>query len=241
MVKDLEDSPRDEALVVLDADVAFDVGTPPESSFELAVSAAGSILRAHAGRGRRAGLLVNGIEPRYQQVHSLDGDWGLALELLASARAEGHSPVAALLVAGAGMPSKALELCVVTSGLSARLADRLQADGDELLVPRRQARAQAGHGASLHQEDVAPSQDLPVAAERSPMAGVEPGRKAVQEAATDRRRAVEDLEVRPAEGDGARPRAVIAHRLPGPTRLPLERTPYRPRALRSAQLARHRL
>ena len=125
MVKDLEDSPRDEALVVLDADVAFDVGTPPESSFELAVSAAGSILRAHAGRGRRAGLLVNGIEPRYQQVHSLDGDWGLALELLASARSDGRSPVAALLVEGAGMPSKALELCVVTSGLSARLADRL--------------------------------------------------------------------------------------------------------------------
>jgi uncharacterized protein (DUF58 family) len=125
MVKDLEDSPRDESLVVLDADAAFDVGTPPDSSFELAVSAAGSILRAHAGRGRRAGLVVNGRESRYQPVHSLDGDWGLALELLASARAEGRNPVAALLVEGAGMPSKALELCVVTSGVSPRLADRL--------------------------------------------------------------------------------------------------------------------
>jgi uncharacterized protein (DUF58 family) len=125
MVKDLEDSPRDEALVVLDADAAFDVGTPPDSSFELAVSAAGSILRAHVGRGRRAGLIVNGVEARYQPVHSLDGDWGLAFELLASARAEGRNPVAALLVEGAGMPSKALELCVVTSGLSPRLADRL--------------------------------------------------------------------------------------------------------------------
>jgi uncharacterized protein (DUF58 family) len=125
MVKDLEDSPRDEALVVLDADAAFDVGTPPDSSFELAVSAAGSILRAHVGRGRRAGLIVNGLEARYQPVHSLDGDWGLAFELLASARAEGRNPVAALLVEGAGMPSKALELCVVTSGLSPRLADRL--------------------------------------------------------------------------------------------------------------------
>jgi uncharacterized protein (DUF58 family) len=125
MVKDLEDSPRDEALIVLDADTAFDVGTPPDSSFELAVSAAGSILKAHAGRGRRAALIVNGLEARYQPVHTLDGDWGLALELLASARADGRSPVAALLVEGAGMPSKALELCVVTSGLAARLADRL--------------------------------------------------------------------------------------------------------------------
>ena len=125
MVKDLEDSPRDEALVLLDGDAAFDVGTAPDSSFETGVSAAGSILRAHAGRGRRAGLVINAIEPRYQQVHTLDGDWGLALELLASACADGRSPLAALLVEGAGMPSKALELCVVTSGLSARLADRL--------------------------------------------------------------------------------------------------------------------
>jgi uncharacterized protein (DUF58 family) len=125
MVKDLEDSPRDEALVLLDADAAFVVGEPPESSFETAVSAAGSILRAHAGRGRRAGLVVNAADSRYQPVHSLDGDWELALELLASVEANGRNPVGALLTEGTGMPSKALELCVVTSGLSARLADRL--------------------------------------------------------------------------------------------------------------------
>jgi uncharacterized protein (DUF58 family) len=125
MVKDLEDSPRDEALVLLDADASFAVGEPPDSSFEVAVSAAGSILKAHAGRGRRAGLVINGLEPRYQQVHTLDGDWGLALELLASALPNGRTPVAAQLVDGAGMPAKALELCVVTSGLTARLADRI--------------------------------------------------------------------------------------------------------------------
>jgi uncharacterized protein (DUF58 family) len=125
MVKDLEDSPRDEVLVVLDADGSYDVGTPPESSFELAVSAAGSVLRAHAGRGRRAGLLVNALEPRYQSVHSVDGDWDLALELLASVEPNGRNAVAALLVEGAGAPSKALELCLVTCGLTSRLADRL--------------------------------------------------------------------------------------------------------------------
>jgi uncharacterized protein (DUF58 family) len=125
MVKDLEDSPRDEVLVVLDADAAFAVGTPPDSSFEVAVSAAGSILQAHVGRGRRAGLIVNAIEPRYQPVHSLDGDWDLALELLASVEPNGRNAVTAMLVEGAGMPSKALELCVVTCGLTPRLADRL--------------------------------------------------------------------------------------------------------------------
>jgi uncharacterized protein (DUF58 family) len=125
MVKDLEDSPRDEARVVLDADAAFDVGVPPDSSFETAVAAAGSILRAHAGRGRRAGLVVNGLEARYQPVHTLDGDWGLALELLASALPDGRNAVSSLLVDGSGPTSKALELCVVTSAVSARLGDRL--------------------------------------------------------------------------------------------------------------------
>jgi uncharacterized protein (DUF58 family) len=125
MVKDLEDSPRDEVLVLLDADAGFATGTPPDSSFELAVSAAGSILRAHVGRGRRAGLLVNGQLPRYQPVHALDGDWSLALEVLAAVEADGRNPVAALLVEGVGLPSKALELCIVTSGVTPRLADRL--------------------------------------------------------------------------------------------------------------------
>jgi len=125
MVKDLEDSPRDEALVVLDADAAHVVGDGVDSSFEVAVSSAGSILRAHAGRSRRAALLVNGGVPRYQPVHSLEGDWELALGLLASAQPDGRNGVAALLVEGAGAPSKALELCVVTSGLSPRLTERL--------------------------------------------------------------------------------------------------------------------
>ena len=125
MVKDLEDSPRDEVLVLLDADAALVTGEGSDSSFELGVSAAGSILRAHVGRGRRAGLLVNGRLPRYQSVHTLDGDWDLALEALAAVEADGHNPVAALLAEGAGLPSKALELCIVTSGVTSRLADRL--------------------------------------------------------------------------------------------------------------------
>lgn len=125
MVKDLEDSPRDEALVILDGDAAHVIGEGAGSSFEVCVSAAGSILRAHGGRGRRAALLLNGLAPRYQPVHTLDGDWDLALELLASAEPDGRNGVAALLVDGAGAPSKALELCVVTSGLSPQLSDRL--------------------------------------------------------------------------------------------------------------------
>src|SRR5687768_17976047 len=54
MVKELEDAPRDEVAVLLDADGSAVVGSPPETSFELQVQAAGSILKAHAVRGRRA-------------------------------------------------------------------------------------------------------------------------------------------------------------------------------------------
>jgi uncharacterized protein (DUF58 family) len=125
MVKDLEDSPRDEVAILLDADAGYVGGEGASSSFETAVSAAGSILRTHVGRGRRVGLIVNALTPRYQAVHTLEGDWGLALELLASVVPDGRNAVTALLVEGAGAPSKALELCLVTSNLAPRLVDRL--------------------------------------------------------------------------------------------------------------------
>jgi uncharacterized protein (DUF58 family) len=125
MVKELEDSPRDEAAVLLDADAASIVGAPPDSSFELAVQAAGSIVKSQAARGRRAALIVNGSRPIYQRVHSFDGDWHRALEALAAVAPDGHSPVANMLADEAGPAARAIELTVVTSALSPRLVDRL--------------------------------------------------------------------------------------------------------------------
>src|ERR671933_2077203 len=46
MVKDLEDSPRDEVAVLLDCG-CVSVGTAPDASFDLQVRAAGSLVRAH--------------------------------------------------------------------------------------------------------------------------------------------------------------------------------------------------
>jgi uncharacterized protein (DUF58 family) len=137
MVKELEDSPRDESAVLLDADAATVVGEPPDSSFELAVRAAGSILKAHASRGRRAALILNSARPAYQRVHSFDGDWHRALEILAAVQPDGRTPVASLLADDAGPASRALELTVVTSALTGRLAERLA------------QRALARHAASL--------------------------------------------------------------------------------------------
>jgi uncharacterized protein (DUF58 family) len=125
MVKELEDAPRDETAVLLDADAAVVGGVPPDSSFELQVRAAGSILKAHASRGRRAALIVNSAARAYQRVHTFDGDWHRALELLAAVEPDGPTPVTAMLADEGGHAGRALELTVVTANLTPRLVDRL--------------------------------------------------------------------------------------------------------------------
>ena len=125
MVKELEDAPRDETAVLLDGDAATVVGTAPDNTFEVQVQAAGSILKAHAARGRRAALIVNCASRAYQRVHSFDGDWTRALEMLAAVEPDGPTPVASVLADEAGPASRALELTVVTASLSPRLAERL--------------------------------------------------------------------------------------------------------------------
>ncbi len=125
MVKELEDAPRDETAVLLDADASVVIGNPPDSTFELAVRAAGSILRTHAKRGRRASLVVNARVPVYRRIHSYEGDWHLALELLASVEPDGHIPAAHLLTDESGPASRAMEVTVVTSIVSGKLVERL--------------------------------------------------------------------------------------------------------------------
>jgi uncharacterized protein (DUF58 family) len=125
MVKELEDAPRDETAVLLDGDAGAIVGIAPDNTFELQVQAAGSILKAHAARGRRAALIVNCASRAFQRVHSFDGDWSRALEMLAAVEPDGPTPVASLLADEAGPASRALELTVVTASLTPKLAERL--------------------------------------------------------------------------------------------------------------------
>jgi uncharacterized protein (DUF58 family) len=117
MVKELEDAPRDETAVLLDAEASAVAGVAPDSSFELQVRAAGSLLKSHASRGRRAALIVNSASRPYQRVHSFDGDWLRAFELLAAVEPDGPTPVAAMLADEAGPAGRALELTVVTATL----------------------------------------------------------------------------------------------------------------------------
>ena len=121
MVKELEDSPRDEVAVVLDADPAAVVG----ESFDVQVRAAGSILLAHARRGRRSVLIVNTPRRAEQRIQSADGDWRSALDLLASVEPEPGPPLVALLADEAGVAGRSLELTIVTASLTAQLVERL--------------------------------------------------------------------------------------------------------------------
>ena len=121
MVKDLEDSPRDELAVVLDAQSAGAVG----AAFDVQVRAAGSILRAYGRRGRRALLAVNGATVETYRVTSIDGDWQAAYDALAAAEPNGAMPLAALFGTEGGPAARAVELVVVTSALPPSLVDAL--------------------------------------------------------------------------------------------------------------------
>src|ERR671934_2617682 len=121
MVKDLEDSPRDEVAVVLDADAGAVVG----ESFDVQVRAAGSILHAHVRRGRRSVLVVNSGAGAAQRVHSSDGDWRRALELLAAVEPTGRIPLATLLAVEESPAARTLDLVVVTARIAPELVDRL--------------------------------------------------------------------------------------------------------------------
>jgi uncharacterized protein (DUF58 family) len=121
MVKELEDAPRDEVAVVLDADPACVVG----ESFDVQVRAAGSLLLAHVRRGRRALLVVNGTRREHRGIRSPEGDWREALDLLAAAEPEPGPPLAALLADENGAVGRALELALVTASLPPRLVERL--------------------------------------------------------------------------------------------------------------------
>ncbi len=125
MVKELEDSPRDEVAVLLDGDPAGVTGSPPDSSFDVAVRVAGSILRAQVRNGRRCVLLLNTADRETQVVSSEGPEWQRALELLAAAEPDARGPASALLQSADTPAARSLELVVVTSRLERSLVDRL--------------------------------------------------------------------------------------------------------------------
>ncbi len=112
MVKELEDSPREEVAVVLDGS--------PSPVFDLQARVAGSLVRAQARRGRSALLVVTGLVEEHLHVRSLTGDWRAALDVLAAAEPTRGRAVETVVGAIA-----APELVLVTAALTPRLTERL--------------------------------------------------------------------------------------------------------------------
>jgi uncharacterized protein (DUF58 family) len=125
MVKELEDAPRDEVVVVLDAQAGFGAGARPDWSFDAQVRAAGSILWAHARRGRNGSLMVTGAGAESVSVRSYERDWPRAMEALAAAEQDGRRPLEAFLDETAGPAAGASDLVAVTPALRPALVEAL--------------------------------------------------------------------------------------------------------------------
>ncbi len=121
MVKELQDEPRDEVAILLDADARSVAG----DSFDAQVRVAGSLLRTQVVRDRRAVLVVNSLRQEVVRVQTALGEWRQALETLAAVEPTGQVPLAALLVDDSGPAARAFELAIVTSRLDAGLVDRV--------------------------------------------------------------------------------------------------------------------
>lgn len=120
MVKELQDEPRDEVAIVLDA-----AAGQGRDAFDAQVRAAGSLLKAQVWRDRRAVLVITSVRPETVRVQSYAGDWRAALEALAAAEPNGRLSLAAVITDESGTVSRAYELALVTSRLEPPLVDRL--------------------------------------------------------------------------------------------------------------------
>ena len=134
MVKELEDRTRDGVVVLLDCDPRGVAGEPPDSSFDVSVRAAGSLLAAHAGRGRAATLVTTGSDRSALQVRLGEGDLDAALVVLAAAEPDAAAPVSRALAGGSTAASRAGELMVVTAMLDTRTTTALLDAGQRQLV-----------------------------------------------------------------------------------------------------------
>ena len=124
MVKELEDSPRDSVVVLLDCDPAGQAGTPPDSSFDEATRAAGSILRAYSARGRRSVLATTGRDVAVVAA-ALHGNLEVALGVLAAAEPDAPHGLARTLGNPSTPVAQAGELVVVTASLGPAAVTRL--------------------------------------------------------------------------------------------------------------------
>lgn len=127
MVRELDDTPRDDTAVVLDLDRAGEAGPVGASSLDEAVRAAGAIVRARVARGRRVVLVLAGAQPLVSRVGSLGGEWEEALDALAVAEPVPAASTSSLLGPAGTLLARLGEVVLVTARPERRLLDALAA------------------------------------------------------------------------------------------------------------------
>ena len=127
MVKELQDTPRDEACVLLDGEAAALTGAAPDSSFDMQVRAAASLLRRMSDAGQRSSLVIHAAQRSRYRLGFGSGDWAAVLGELAAVEATAPRPLAEFLgESGRGPdPVDAARVFVITAGMSAALAERV--------------------------------------------------------------------------------------------------------------------
>jgi uncharacterized protein (DUF58 family) len=114
MVKELEDTAYDGVVVILDCDPRCTAGEPADSSFDAAVRVAGSLLQAHASRGRLVTLVSTGRARAVIPVRSAAADFDGAIGQLAAAEPDALDGLARFLAGDHSWLSSG-ELAVVTA------------------------------------------------------------------------------------------------------------------------------
>jgi len=127
MVKELQDTPRDEACVLLDGEAAAVAGTAPDSSFDMQVRAAASLLRRMSDAGQRSSLVIHAAQRSRYRLGFGSGDWAAVLGELAAVEATAPRPLAEFLGESSRAPDPvdAARVFVITAGMSAALAERV--------------------------------------------------------------------------------------------------------------------
>jgi uncharacterized protein (DUF58 family) len=133
MVREMEEPPRDDAVILVDLDAGGVAGPPGASSLDEAVRVAASLVHAQIVRGRRVGLVLAAERPLRLAVGSGGGALDDVLDALAGASAAVGSCTAALLRSGS-RETRDGSLVLVTTRPAAAFADALLLRGAAAVV-----------------------------------------------------------------------------------------------------------
>ena len=93
MVKELTETPRDEAAVLLDGERITAVGPRGASSYDASVRAAASLLSRMVTLGQRCSLVLHGSSRQRLRIQAGGGEWGSVMAALAAVEPDAERPL----------------------------------------------------------------------------------------------------------------------------------------------------